>query len=172
MSCLMDNQIQEDLISPVKPDSAFPAATAGSQPCDESSAVIAGYLREQIKEASAQFDITMHYVHEAVLAERERCARVANKYKSATAVVWASSLTSDSVRAEMDGRLKAANDIEAQIRVGESQGAEPRAAAGSPIVHDPATCWHSQNRNDTDPKVPIETMRRIVAADAEDKASL
>lgn len=119
-----------------------------------------------------QEDLITSLLAASILAERERCARVANKYKSAVAVVWASSLTSDNVRTEMDGRLKAANDIEVQIRSGELQGAKQRAAAGSSIVHDQATCWHYQNSKDTDPKVPIETMRRIVAADAEDKASL
>ena len=41
---------------------------------------------------------------------------------------------------------------------------EPCEDAAAP--HDPSTCWHYQNA----PAVSIETMRKIVLADMEDRA--
>lgn len=40
--------------------------------------VISDYLNDRIAESSVQFDITMHYVNQAVLAERQRCAKIAD----------------------------------------------------------------------------------------------
>ena len=46
-------------------------------PDSDDDSVISRYLDLQIKEASAQFDVAMHYANQAIAAERERCARIA-----------------------------------------------------------------------------------------------
>lgn len=45
----------------------------------EDDNIAKSYLDVKMDEASAQFDITMHYVDQAILAERERCAQIATQ---------------------------------------------------------------------------------------------
>jgi hypothetical protein len=62
-----------------------PAVADSRQPCENPSATIEKYLAEKFSEASAQFDITMHYVNQAIAVERERCAKIAETAYDATA---------------------------------------------------------------------------------------
>lgn len=84
----------------------LPAASASPHPCEDAdTTVISQYLHHRIQEASAQFDITMHYVNEAVVAERERCASIVeSRYAKAARV--------DAAAAEMHTEMiKLAADI-------------------------------------------------------------
>lgn len=80
----------------------------------EDDNIAKSYLDVKMDEASVQFDITMHYVDQAILAERERCAQIAETC-SGGEVLHGDIRLSEFV----SGYYEARHHIAARIRSGE-----------------------------------------------------